>query len=90
MADTFRTSDIVLASTIKVFGFELVSIQLDEVNPNKGHFLFETTNEHNVYDDVYQLVEQFELGNIKVDPSLFHSTVKSLTTIVRRRLNSRG
>lgn len=69
----YKTSDIVLAATIKIHGYHLVRI---DVEGNKGEFVFEDVNE--------KLLQEFDLGNIKVEPVLFNNTIRQLTTSVRR------
>ena len=70
---TIETQDIVLAATLKVLGYKLDSIQ--KVG-NKGIFFF---------DDVdASVVEDYDLGNLKVEPIAFNSAIKALTTASRR------
>lgn len=69
----FRTTDIVLAACLKVNDFSMSSI---ERNGNKGTFIFIDV------DDAF--IEQFDLGNTKVEPVVFNNAIKQLTTSVRR------
>lgn len=70
---SISTSDIVLASTLKVKGFILNRI---EKNGNKGIFIF---------DDVdVSIVEDYDLGKCLVEPISFNNAIKALTTAVRR------
>ena len=69
----FRTTDIVLAACLKVNDICMVSI---ERNGNKGTFIFADVDE--------QFIEQFDLGNTKVEPVMFNNAIKQLTTSVRR------
>lgn len=71
--EEFRTTDIVLAACLKVNGF---SMTLIERNGNKGTFVFTDIPE--------TFIEQFDLGNTKVEPIMFNNTIKQLTTSVRR------
>ena len=73
MHTEYKTSDIILASTLKVNGYEMLSI---EKSGNKGTFVFK-----NVKDNF--LVE-YDLGKILVEPIIFNQAIKSLTTAVRR------
>jgi len=69
----FRTTDIVLAACLKVNNFSMSSI---ERTGNKGTFIFADI------DDAF--IEQFDLGNTKVEPVMFNNAIKQLTTSVRR------
>lgn len=73
----YKTSDIVLAASLKTKGSALVSVELQG---SKGIFVFE---------DVEQdFLDEFDLGQVRVEPIAFHGAVKQLTTIVRRKLNN--
>ena len=69
----FKTTDIILAAVLKLRGMEMTEI---ERNGNKGTFIFA-----NVPDDV---ISQFDLGKITVEPVTFNNAIKQLTTSVRR------
>lgn len=69
----YKTSDIVLAATLKLNGVHLIRIDIDG---SKGEFVFEKVDEI--------LLQEFDLGNIKVEPILFNNTIRQLTTSVRR------
>lgn len=69
----FRTTDIVLAATLKVHGYNMTSI---ERNGNKGTFIFLQVDE--------DFIQQFDLGNVNVEPVTFNNAIKQLTTSVRR------
>ena len=69
------TQDIVLAATLKVLGYRLETIQ--KVG-NKGIFFFQEVDEH--------VVNDYDLGNLKVEPVSFNSAIKALTTASRRML----
>jgi hypothetical protein len=70
---TIETQDIVLAATLKVLGYRLDTI---EKIGNKGIFFF------NDVDD--SVVNDYDLGNLKVEPVSFNSAIKALTTASRR------
>jgi hypothetical protein len=72
---TIETQDIVLAATLKVLGYRLSTIQ--KVG-NKGIFFFEEVDE--------AVVNDYDLGNLKVEPVSFNSAIKALTTASRRML----
>ncbi len=74
MHTIFNTQDIVLAATLKVYGFKLDRI---EKTGNKGTFFF-TDVEKNVVSD-------FDTGNCKVEPVAFNNAIKALTTATRRQ-----
>ena len=69
----YITTDIILASTLKVYGHRLTSITL---NGNKGSFHFA-----DVPDD---LLMNFDLGKCLVEPLMFNNALKALTTSVKR------
>lgn len=73
----YKTSDIVLAASLKSLGNTLSSVELQG---SKGIFVFEDVEQ--------QFLDQFDLGQIRIEPISFHSAVKQLTTIVRRKLNN--
>lgn len=68
-----ETQDIVLAATLKVLGYRLDTIQ--KVG-NKGIFFFSSVDE--------SVVNDYDLGNLKVEPVAFNSAIKALTTASRR------
>lgn len=70
-----ETQDIVLAATLKVLGYRLDTIQ--KVG-NKGIFFFKDVDE--------SVVNDYDLGNLKVEPVSFNSAIKALTTASRRML----
>ena len=69
----YKTSDIVLASFLRLSGYEIARI---EKTGMKGTFVFE-----GISDD---LIHEYDLGHAKVEPVAFNNTIKSLTTAVRR------
>jgi hypothetical protein len=73
MIADFKTTDIVLASFLRVSGCTLANI--DKCG-NKGTFVFKDVDE--------SLVSAYDLGQALVDPVQFNNTIKSLTTSVRR------
>lgn len=72
----FRTSDIILAACLKLNNYKMSSI---DVVGNKGTFIFE-----NVPQDI---ITQYDLGQLLVEPVAFNNTIKQLTTSVRRIVN---
>lgn len=69
----FKTSDIILAACLRLHQYPLMSIEL---LGNKGTFVFE-----NVVDE---LLTEYDLGNLLVEPVSFNNAIKQLTTSVRR------
>lgn len=69
----YRTSDIVLASYLRLMGYEIAKIEKVGM---KGTFVFE-----NVSDDH---IQEYDFGRARVEPAAFNNTIKSLTTAVRR------
>lgn len=76
MKITYSTQDIVLAAALKVLGFKMDHI--DKVG-NKGTFFFIDI------DDT--VLEDFDLGNLKVEPIAFNMAIKALTTATRRQVS---
>lgn len=72
---TIETQDIVLAATLKVMGYRLETIQ--KIG-NKGIFFFSNVDE--------EIVKDYDLGNLSVEPVSFNSAIKALTTASRRIL----
>lgn len=71
----FSTQDIVLAATLKTQGHMLVRIDKEG---NKGIFCFENVP--------HEVIMQFDLHHIMVEPQDFNNAIKSLTTAARRML----
>ncbi len=73
MKRNIETSDIVLAATLKVYGYKLDRI---EKQGNRGIFCFSEVDE--------ALLSDFDLGKSQVEPVAFNNSIKALTTAVRR------
>lgn len=71
----FKTTDIVLASTLKLKGYKLESI---EIKKQKGIFIFLDVDD--------QFIEKFNLDQILISPIDFNNMIKTLTTSVRRMI----
>ncbi len=69
----FSTTDIVLAAALKVLGYRLMSI--DKMN-NKGTFFFDGVSD--------EVLGDYDIGKILVEPVAFNNAIKSLTTAARR------
>lgn len=69
----YKTSDIVLASYLRLNGYEILRIEKAGL---KGTFVFE-----NVSDDH---IQEYDFGRARVEPVAFNNAIKSLTTAVRR------
>lgn len=72
---TIETQDIVLGATLKVLGYQLDHI---EKVGNKGIFFFSAVEEN--------VVNDYDLGKLLVEPVAFNSAIKALTTASRRIL----
>lgn len=68
-----RTTDIILAAALKVLGAKMSHI---EKNGNKGTFVFESVDP--------KIVDDYDLGNLSVEPVAFNTAIKQLTTATRR------
>jgi hypothetical protein len=72
---TIETQDIVLAAALKVKGYRLDHI---EKVGNKGIFHFSAVDE--------EVVSDYDLGKLLVEPVAFNSAIKALTTASRRTI----
>jgi hypothetical protein len=68
-----RTTDIILAASLKVLGNKMSHI---EKNGNKGTFVFDNVES--------SIVDDYDLGNLRVEPVAFNTAIKQLTTATRR------
>jgi hypothetical protein len=73
MQSEYRTSDIVLASYLKLSGCQMLRI---EKQGQKGTFVFEQVRE--------ELIRAYDLGKASVEPVALNNAIKQLTTSVRR------
>lgn len=69
----YRTTDIVLAASLRVSGFQMSTI---EVVGNRGTFVFTNVEQ--------KFLTEYDLGNVMVEPIAFNNQIKQLTTSVRR------
>lgn len=67
------TTDIILAASLKVLGAKMSHI---EKNGNKGTFVFANVDS--------QIIDDYDLGNLRVEPVAFNTAIKQLTTATRR------
>ena len=72
---SIETQDIILAASLKVLGFKLETI---ENIGNKGIFFFPEVPS--------QVLMDYDLGSVLVEPVAFNSAIKALTTATRRIL----
>jgi hypothetical protein len=70
----YKTSDIILAACLRLEGYQMTSI---DMIGSKGTFVF-----HKIDAD---FVAGYDLGQVRVEPTLFNNMVKQLTTSVRRK-----
>jgi hypothetical protein len=71
--NNFSTTDIVLAAYLKVQGYKMSEILK---NGNKGTFVFLEVED--------EIVNQYDLGQSKVEPKALNYEIKALTTAARR------
>jgi hypothetical protein len=76
---TYTTQDIQLAAVLRLNNYSLASI---DVKGNKGFFNFEEAPQ--------DIVEQYDLGTILVEPQAFANTIKQLVKGVKRMTNATG
>lgn len=79
MEPIYSTQDIVLAATLRCLDYKLDNIN---IKGNKGTFEFLSVPE--------QVVIDYDLGNLLVEPQALNSAIKQLTTTCRRMADSRG
>lgn len=73
MYNEYKTTDIVLASYLRLNGCPMVKI---EKQGQKGTFVFADVSAN--------LINTYDLGRAQVEPIAFNNTIKQLTTSVRR------
>lgn len=71
--ERLETTDIVLAAYLKVQGFKMLEIVK---NGNKGTFVFSSVPE--------ETINEYDLGQAKVEPKALNYEIKALTTAARR------
>ena len=71
--EKLETTDIVLAAYLKVCGYKLSEIVK---NGNKGTFVFLSIPK--------KIVNEYDLGQSKVEPKALNYEIKALTTAARR------
>ena len=72
MNSDYRTTDIVLAAYLKLSNYMLVSI---EKQGQQGTFVFKGVSTESI--------KLYQLGNATVEPKMFNSMIKQLSTSVR-------
>lgn len=73
MVEEFFTTDIVLAAVLRINGYELKKIVREG---NKGTFFFSNVDK--------DLLQRYDFGHALVEPVAFNTTIKALTTAVKR------
>lgn len=73
MIEKFETSDIVLAAYLKTMSYKMLEIVK---NGNKGTFIFANVKQ--------QIINDYDLGQAKVEPKSLNYEIKALTTAARR------
>lgn len=73
MKQHIDTTDIVLAATLRVRGYQLDRI---EKSGNRGIFCFADVDS--------SILTEFDLGQVLVEPVAFNNAIKALTTAARR------
>ena len=69
----FKTTDIVLASTLRINNYQMIRI---DIKGSKGTFVFKNVDD--------KIVDKFNLGQCLVEPTNLNAIIKQLTTSVRR------
>jgi hypothetical protein len=78
MMTTFTTSDLVLASVLRLKGYKLAGIEL-LTGTNRSTFSFTDVDP--------EVLQDFSLGRTLVEPTAFNATLKSNVTASRRLSN---
>jgi hypothetical protein len=73
MTQHIETNDIVLAAALKVKGYKLDRI---EKQGTRGTFCFADVDK--------EVLDEFDLGQVLVEPVAFNNAIKALTTATRR------
>ena len=73
MSQDVGTTDIVLSAALRCHGFALDRIEKEN---NRGTFYFSGVPE--------EFLKSYDLGGCLVEPTAFHTAIKTLTTAVRR------
>jgi hypothetical protein len=71
--EKLETTDIVLAAYLKVQGYKMTEISK---NGSKGTFVFSSIPE--------KVINEYDLGQSKVEPKALNYEIKALTTAARR------
>lgn len=69
----FKTTDIVLAASLRINNFTLKAI---DISGSRGTFVFEDVDD--------EFLTQYDLSLCRVEPIAFNNAIKTLTTSVRR------
>lgn len=72
----YRTSDIVLAASLKIHKYEMIRI---DVEGSKGIFVFKDVDK--------EFLTDFDMGRVTVEPVAFNHSIRQLTTSVRRLIS---
>lgn len=73
----YKTTDIILAACLRIKGYDMANI---EIVGYKGTFIFLDVDD--------QIVNDYDLGRVMVEPVNFNNMIKQLTTSVRRMVRS--
>jgi len=73
MKTDYKTTDIVLAASLRVHNYKMNSI---EIVGSRGTFVFENVDE--------KFLTEYDFQKCSVEPVAFNNAIKQLTTSVRR------
>lgn len=76
----YETSNITLAATLACLNHPLSHVKVGGRNGTMGIFCFE--------DVPSAVLMQFDQGSIRVDPTMFHVSLKRLTSMVKGVVNN--
>ena len=73
----YKTTDIILASVLRMAGADLIGIEVDA--KSKGTFTFANVSE--------DFINDYMLGKTRIEPVTFNNTLKQLVTAVRAKIH---
>ncbi len=76
----FQTTDLVLAAVLRLNDNELSYIELSGKDRSRGIFHFADVDS--------EMLDNFNQGNVRVEPSEYHAMARRLTDSIRRLVNA--
>lgn len=76
----FQTTDLVLAAVLRLNDNEMSHIELSGKSRTRGIFHFKSVDS--------QFLQDFQDGNVRVEPAEYHMMTRRLTDSIRRMVDS--